>query len=74
MGYGPLEEALLAKNQTIKNLSESVFFEIAATIENTKQLSCCLNGFGSGIKIIEPVALRKEFKTNSRELNALCKK
>jgi len=66
-----LEETALSENQIITQIVESDLFEITATVENTQQLQWWLQGFGSGVEVLEPQALRNEFKEISEKLHTL---
>lgn len=66
-----LEEVCLADNQVITPLADSELFEISATVDNTQQLRWWLNGFGSGVEVLQPQSLREEFIKISEKLHSI---
>ena len=64
-----LEEVKLSEDQSIKKLDDNEFYEVTASVDNTQQLRWWLNGFGAGLEVIEPTALREEFREMARLIN-----
>ena len=67
-GYGDhLYETPLSKDQEITELTEGQLL-VTATVANTPQLQWWLLGFGEGVEVVQPVAIRKAMAATAEEL------
>lgn len=65
-----LHETPLAADQTLTPLDDGRV-ELTGTVQDTAQLRWWLLGFGSGVEVIAPAALRAEFRLEVERLAAL---
>jgi predicted DNA-binding transcriptional regulator YafY len=56
-----LEERPLSDDQTIVEQGDGCML-VTATVQDTSELRWWLLGFGDGVEVIAPIALRKEFQ------------
>ena len=61
-----LSESKLSEDQTISETPDG--FILNATTKNTKQLRWWLLGFGDGVQVLQPRALREEFKKITEQM------
>ena len=67
-----LTETPVAKDQKLKHLKDGSYL-LQAKLPDTSQLRWWLLGFGSGVEILKPLKLRKEFKEISKNLGNIYK-
>jgi len=67
-GYGAhLYETPLSKDQVVKELAGGLL-SVTATVADTPQLQWWLLGFGEGVEVVNPVALRKLMRATAEAL------
>ena len=65
-----LHETPLSRDQQLERLADGRV-ELSATVHDTAQLRWWLLGFGSGVEVVEPRALRDEFRDEAERLTAV---